>query len=228
MFMFHWSVLILIPGLLLGLWAQQRVVSTFRRYAGVRAGNGRTGRETARAILDASGLQEVAVEAVPGQLSDHYDPAKHAVRLSEAVYGSASVAAQGVAAHECGHALQHQQGYAAMRWRWALLKPAGLGTTLGPWLVLGGFMFGQGGRLLMDVGIALFTCAVLFQIVTLPVEFNASRRAVAQLQGMGAVAPQDVEGVRAVLTAAGWTYVAAAASAILSLAQLLILRRERD
>jgi hypothetical protein len=133
-----------------------------------------------------------------------------------------------VAAHECGHALQHQQGYAAMQWRWMLLKPAGLGTTLGPWLVLGGFMFGQGGLLLVDIGIALFAFAVLFQIVTLPVEFNASRRAVAQLQAVGVVAPQDVQGVRTVLNAAGLTYVAAAASAILSLVQLLILRRERE
>jgi hypothetical protein len=228
MFMFHWSALLLIPGLLLGLWAQQRVVSTFRRFAGVPAGNGLTGRETARRILNASGLQDVAVEPVRGQLSDHYDPVKRVVRLSEAVYGSASVAAQGVAAHECGHALQHQQGYAAMQWRWLLLKPAGLGTTLGPWLVFGGFMFGQGGLLLVDIGIALFAFAVLFQIVTLPVEFNASRRAVAQLQAVGVVAPQDVQGVRSVLNAAGLTYVAAAASAILSLVQLLILRRERE
>jgi len=228
MFMFHWSALLLIPGLLLGLWAQQRVVSTFRRFAGVPAGNGLTGRETARRILNASGLQDVAVERVPGQLSDHYDPVKRVVRLSEAVHDSASVAAQGVAAHECGHALQHQQGYAAMQWRWMLLKPAGLGTTLGPWLVLGGFMFGQGGLLLVDIGIALFAFAVLFQIVTLPVEFNASRRAVAQLQAVGVVAPQDVQGVRTVLNAAGLTYVAAAASAILSLVQLLIMRRERE
>jgi len=228
MFMFHWSALLLIPGLLLGLWAQRRVVSTFRRFAGVPAGNGLTGRETARRILNASGLQDVAVERVPGQLSDHYDPVKRVVRLSEAVHDSASVAAQGVAAHECGHALQHQQGYAAMQWRWMLLKPAGLGTTLGPWLVLGGFMFGQGGLLLVDIGIALFAFAVLFQIVTLPVEFNASRRAVAQLQAVGVVAPQDVQGVRTVLNAAGLTYVAAAASAILSLVQLLIMRRERE
>lgn len=228
MFMFHWSALLLIPGLLLGLWAQRRVVSTFRRFAGVPAGNGLTGRETARRILNASGLQDVAVERVPGQLSDHYDPVKRVVRLSEAVHDSASVAAQGVAAHECGHALQHQQGYAAMQWRWMLLKPAGLGTTLGPWLVLGGFMFGQGGLLLVDIGIALFAFAVLFQVVTLPVEFNASRRAVAQLQAVGVVAPQDVQGVRTVLNAAGLTYVAAAASAILSLVQLLILRRERE
>jgi uncharacterized protein len=228
MFMFHWSTLLLIPGLVLGLWAQRRVTSTFRRYARVPSSNGLTGREMARRILDSSGLTQVPVEPVPGALSDHYDPVKRVVRLSEPVYGSASVAALGVAAHECGHAIQHQQGYAAMQWRWALLKPAGLGTTLGPWMVIAGFFLGQGGTLLVDIGIGLFACAVLFHLVTLPVEFNASRRAVAQLQSVGVVAPQDVQGVRDVLNAAGFTYVAAAAAAILTLVQLLVLRRDRQ
>lgn len=228
MFLFHWSVLLLIPGFILGLWAQHRVSSTFRRYARVPASNGLTGREMARHILNASGLADVEVERVPGQLSDHYDPVKRVVRLSEPVYGSSSVAALGVAAHECGHALQHQQGYAAMRWRWALLQPANLGTSLAPWMVMIGFFLGQGGTLLIDIGIVLFTFAVLFHLVTLPVEFNASRRAVAQLTSAGVVAPQDVKGVRDVLNAAGFTYVAAAAAAILTLLQLVILRRERS
>jgi Zn-dependent membrane protease YugP len=227
MFLFHWSVLLLIPGMLLGLWAQHRVTSTFRRWAGVPSSNGLTGRDMARRILSSAGLADVAVEPAPGQLTDHYDPVKRAVRLSEPVYGYASVAALGVAAHECGHAIQHQQGYAAMRWRWALLRPANLGTTLAPWMVMFGFFLGQAGGVLIDVGIWLFAAAVLFHLVTLPVEFNASRRAVAELTGMGLVAPQDVEGVRAVLNAAGLTYVAAAAAAILTLVQLLILRRER-
>jgi hypothetical protein len=227
MFMFHWSVILLIPGMLLGLWAQHRVTSTFRRYSRVPSSNGMTGREMARRILSNAGLTDVAVEAAPGQLTDHYDPVKRAVRLSEPVYGYASVAALGVAAHECGHAIQHQQGYAAMRWRWALLQPANLGTTLAPWMVMIGFFVGQAGGVLIDVGIGLFAAAVLFHLVTLPVEFNASRRAVAELTSAGLVAPQDVEGVRAVLGAAGFTYVAAAAAAILTLVQLLILRRDR-
>lgn len=226
--MFHWSALLLIPGMLLGLWAQHRVASTFRRYAGVPAGNGMTGRDMARHILANAGLSEIKVEPTQGQLSDHYDPRAKAIRLSEPVYGSASVAALGVAAHECGHAIQDHQGYMAMRLRWTLLAPANLGTSLAPWMVMLGFFMGRGGLLLIDIGIALFVGAVLFHLVTLPVEFNASRRAVAQLQSAGLVAPQDVRGVRDVLNAAGFTYVAAAAAALLTLAQLLILRRSRD
>ena len=227
MFLFHWSAVLLIPGFILGLWAQHRVTSTFRRYAKVPASNGLTGREMAEHILAQAGVSGVAVEATPGQLSDHYDPVKRRIRLSESVYESHSVAALGVAAHECGHAIQHHVGYAAMNWRWALLKPANLGTSLAPWMVMIGFFMGQAGGPLVDVGIVLFTAAVLFHLVTLPVEFNASRRAVEQLQHAGVVAPQDVQGVRAVLNAAGFTYVAAAAAAILTLVQLLILRRSR-
>jgi len=227
MFLFHWSAVLLIPGFILGLWAQHRVTSTFRRYAKVPASNGLTGRQMAEHILAQAGVDGVAVEATPGQLSDHYDPVKRRIRLSESVYESHSVAALGVAAHECGHAIQHHVGYAAMNWRWALLKPANLGTSLAPWMVMIGFFMGQAGGMLVDVGIVLFTAAVLFHLVTLPVEFNASRRAVEHLQQAGVVAPQDVQGVRAVLNAAGFTYVAAAAAAILTLVQLLILRRER-
>ena len=227
MFLFHWSVILLIPGFLLGLWAQHRVSSTFRRYAKVPASNGLTGREMAEHLLAQAGVTGVAVEAGRGQLSDHYDPVKRKIRLSEPVYDSRSVAALGVAAHECGHAIQHHAGYTAMRWRWALLGPANLGTSLAPWLVMIGFFIGQAGGILIDVGIVLFTGAVLFHLVTLPVEFNASHRAIEQLQQAGVVAPQDVQGVRAVLSAAGFTYVAAAAAAILTLVQLLLLRRER-
>lgn len=228
MFLFHWSSLLLLPGFLLGLWAQHRVSSTFRRYAQVPASNGLTGREMAEHILANAGITDVAVESGGGQLSDHYDPVHKKIRLSEPVYASHSVAALGVAAHECGHAIQHQTGYAAMQWRWALLTPANIGTSLAPWLVIMGFFFGQGSTLLIDIGIVLFLGAVLFHLVTLPVEFNASRRAVERLQAAGVVAPQDMQGVREVLNAAGFTYVAAAAAAILTLVQLLILRRGRN
>lgn len=228
MFLWHWSVLLLIPGLVLGLWARHRVVSTFQRYARVPSSSGMTGREMALRILAACGLSNVGVEASPGDLTDHYDPARRVVRLSEPVYGRSSVAALGVAAHECGHALQHQQGYIAMQWRWALLRPANLGTSMAPWLVFLGLVMGRAGSVLMDIGIVLFAAAVVFHLVTLPVEFNASRRAMAQLQAAGVVAPQDVKGVREVLQAAGFTYVAAAAAAVLSLVQLLVLRRERN
>jgi Zn-dependent membrane protease YugP len=178
-------------------------------------------------ILSQSGITGVKVEATGGELSDHYDPRRHAVRLSRTVHDGHSIASLGVAAHECGHAIQDHSGYGPLRFRWALLRPASLGSTLGPWFVIIGFFIGQAGSFLIDLGILLFAAAVLFQIVTLPVELNASRRAVAQLKSAGMVAPQDVQGVREVLKAAAFTYVAAAASAILTLVYLLVLRRER-
>lgn len=227
MFFFHWSVILLIPGLLLGLWAQHRVTSTFRRWAKVRSASGISGREMAQRILAQTGISDVKVEATRGELTDHYDPRTHSVRLSEPVYEGHSVASLGVAAHECGHAMQDEAGYPALKFRWALLKPAGLGSSLGPWLVIIGFFMGQAGGFLINLGIVLFGAAVLFQIITLPVELNASKRAVAQLQMAGMVAPQDVQGVREVLHAAAFTYVAAAASAILALLQLILISRDR-
>jgi Zn-dependent membrane protease YugP len=226
-FVFHWSVILLIPGFILGLWAQHRVTSTFRRWAKVRAASGISGREMAQRILAQTGISNVKVEAVRGELTDHYDPRAHAVRLSEPVYEGHSVASLGVAAHECGHAIQDDAGYGPLKFRWALLKPAGLGSSLGPWLVIIGFFMGQAGGLLINLGILLFGAAVLFQIVTLPVELNASKRAVAQLQMAGMVSPQDEQGVREVLNAAAFTYVAAAASAILSLIHLILISRDR-
>lgn len=228
MFLFDWTVVLLLPGLLLGLWAQNRVISTYRKYANVPSSTGLTGRDMAQAILANSGVSNVKIESTPGQLSDHYDPLRRTLRLSEPVYGSSSIAALGVAAHEAGHALQHARGYFPMTMRWALLTPANIGTTLAPWIVLAGFFMGRAGGVLMDIGILLFSAAVLFHLVTLPVEFNASRRAVSELQAAGVVAPQEVGAVREVLNAAGFTYVAAAAASILSLVRLLVLRRSRD
>jgi len=227
-FYYDWTILLLIPGMLLGLWAQYRVTSTYRKYADVATSTGMTGRDMAKAILANGGLSDVVVEEMPGQLSDHYDPARRVIRLSETVYGSRSVAALGVAAHECGHAFQHQQGYLAMRWRWALLGPANLGTSLAPWIVMAGFFMGRAGGWLIDLGIVLFSAAVLFHLVTLPVEFNASRRAVNELRSAGVVAPNEIGAVEEVLRAAGFTYVAAAAASILVLTRLLLLRRSRD
>ncbi len=228
MFLFDWTVVLLLPGLILGLWAQNRVISTYKKYANVPSSTGLTGRDMAQAILANSGVSNVKIESTPGQLSDHYDPMRRTLRLSEPVYSSNSIAALGVAAHEAGHALQHARGYFPMTMRWALLTPANIGTTLAPWIVLAGFFMGGAGRVLMDIGILLFSAAVLFHLVTLPVEFNASRRAVSELQAAGVVAPQEVGAVREVLNAAGFTYVAAAAASILSLVRLLVLRRSRD
>jgi len=227
MFFGDWTFLILIPGLILGIWAQRRVISTYRKYANVPSSSGLTGREMAARILLHGGVTDVAIEPTPGQLSDHYDPVRRTLRLSQPVYDSNSIAALGVAAHEAGHAIQHAQHYFPMSVRWALLTPANLGTTIAPWLVIAGFFLGQAGPIVMDIGILLFSAAVLFHLVTLPVEFNASRRAVRELQTAGIVAPNEVGAVREVLQAAGFTYVAAAASSVLGLLRLLILRRER-
>jgi len=227
MFFGDWTFLILIPGLILGIWAQRRVISTYRKYANVPSSSGLTGREMAARILQHGGVTDVAIEPTPGQLSDHYDPVRRTLRLSQPVYDSNSIAALGVAAHEAGHAIQHAQHYFPMSVRWALLTPANLGTTIAPWLVIAGFFLGQAGPIVMDIGILLFSAAVLFHLVTLPVEFNASRRAVRELQTAGIVAPNEVGAVREVLQAAGFTYVAAAASSVLGLLRLLILRRER-
>jgi uncharacterized protein len=227
-YFYDWTFLLLIPGLILGIWAQRRVISTYRKYADVPSTSGLTGREMAARILLHGGVTDVAIEPTPGQLSDHYDPVKRTLRLSQPVYDSSSIAALGVAAHEAGHAIQHAQHYFPMSLRWALLTPANLGTTIAPWLVIAGFFLGQAGPIVMDIGIVLFSAAVLFHLVTLPVEFNASRRAVQELKTAGIVAPNEVGAVREVLQAAGFTYVAAAASSVLGLIRLLVLRRQRN
>jgi Zn-dependent membrane protease YugP len=227
MYLFDWTFVLLIPGLILGLWAQRRVISTYRKYQDVPSSSGLTGREMAAHILQHGGVTDVTIEPTAGQLSDHYDPMSHTLRLSEPVYASSSIAALGVAAHEAGHAIQHARGYVPMSLRAALLTPANLGTTIAPWLVIAGFFLGTAGHLVMDIGIGLFSAAVLFHLVTLPVEFNASRRAVQELQTAGVVAPSEVGAVREVLQAAGFTYVAAAAASVLGLIRLLVLRRDR-
>lgn len=194
--------------LLVHFWLKR----TYRTWHGVPGASGLTGFETARAVLDLNGLREVKVEAVPGLLSDHYDPRDRTVRLSEENYRGSSVAAAAVAAHEAGHALQHAQAYAPLRWRSALVPVAGIGANFGPWLILAGLLFGAFG--LLQVGLVLFAAAVLFQLVTLPVEFDASRRALAQMHRLGLVTPADTGGAQRVLNAAALTYVAAAASSV--------------
>jgi uncharacterized protein len=195
---------------------QMWLKSTYGKWSKVQNASGLTGAETAQAILRANGLSEVRVEAVKGQLTDHYDPRDKVVRLSEGNYRVPSVAAMAVAAHEVGHAIQHAQAYAPLQWRAALVPVANIGGNFGPWLVLAGFFMGQAG--LIQVGLILFAAAVLFQIVTLPVEFNASSRAMAQMRDLGIVTQRDSGGARAVLSAAAMTYVAAMAA---SLAYLL-------
>ena len=225
---FDWTMFLLIPGMLFAFWAQWRVKSTFDKYAQVRTTGGRTGGDAARALLNAFGAGDVGVEHVPGKLSDHYDPSKRVVRLSDGVYGSDSVAALGVAAHEVGHALQDAKGYAPMRWRWSLLGPANLGSTLAMPMAFIGLLLGRGGIWLLDLAIILFSAAVLFHVVTLPVEFNASKRAYANLTSANIASREEALMAKKVLDAAALTYLASAAVAFLSLLRLILLRNSRD
>ena len=184
---------------------------------------GLNGRDTALTILQANGAADVKVEMVRGTLSDHYDPASKTVRLSEANFNQASVAGMAVAAHEVGHALQHAQSYAPLQWRSSILPVASLGSRWGPMLAIFGLFLGVSG--LLQIGIILFGAAVVFQLVTLPVEFDASRRALVQLDRLGLVTPEDTGGARSVLTAAAMTYVAAAATSIMYLVYFLLASR---
>jgi len=225
---FDWTMLLLVPGMLFAFYARWKVSSTFKRYAQVRTPSGRTGHDVARQLLNVYGASDVTVEHVPGRLSDHYDPTKKVVRLSDDVYGSDSVAALGVAAHEVGHALQHAQGYMPMRWRWSLLGPANLGSTLAMPMAFIGLILGRGGIWLLDLAIILFSGAVLFHVVTLPVEFNASRRAYRHLVGGNVASREEAAMAKKVLDAAALTYLAGAAVALLSLLRLVLLRNSRD
>ncbi len=220
------TFVLLLPALALALYAQLKVSGTFNRYAQVPSARGMTGAEVAAELLRRRGVRDVRVEPVGGLLgaglSDHYDPRTKTLRLSAQVYGSTSVAAIGVAAHEAGHALQHREGYAPLALRSAIVPVAQLGT-MAAWVLFAiGLVTSQ--PLLMDLGILLFLGYILFSLVTLPVEFNASSRAVAVLQGEGFVLPQEAQGVRAVLNAAALTYVAAAFMAVMQLVRLLVLR----
>ncbi|MFA6472710.1 MAG: zinc metallopeptidase [Candidatus Latescibacterota bacterium] len=233
--MFFWdnTMLLMIPGLILTLWAQAKVSSAYKKYSQVRSRSGVTGAQVARDILNRSGLSKVTVEPVKGELTDHYDPSAGVLRLSEGVYGSQSIAALGIAAHEAGHAIQHGEKYPALVLRTAVAPAAATGSQLGIWLFMIGMfipMFAHGMNLnwLLDLGIYLFSVAVVFTIVTLPVEFNASSRALVILEKGGYLTADEIPEARAVLRAAAWTYVAAATTAILTLLRLIILRNQRD
>lgn len=226
-------ILISLPALLLGLWAQMRVKSAFKKYSKVASARGITGAQAARRILDANGLHHVQVEQVNGFLSDHYDPRSKVLRLSPDVYRSPSLASVGVAAHEAGHALQDQKNYAPLTWRSAMVPTVQLGSWLGPIVFMAGFFmmgsFGQMGETIAWLGLALFAATALFAVVTLPVEFDASKRAKVLLVSEGILAPQELDGVNKVLNAAALTYVAAAIQAVMTLmyyAFLLMGRRD--
>jgi hypothetical protein len=227
---FDSTFLLLIPPLIFALWAQWKVQHTYQRFSRVPAGVGRSGREIALAIMARNGVSDVKVEEVGGVLSDHYDPRAKAVRLSHHNYREHSIASIAVAAHEVGHVLQHAEGYVPLQIRSLLAPVAGFGSMLAFPLFFIGLIFGASpiSKPMMDLGILLFTGAVLFQVVTLPVEFDASRRALAQITSTGAVMPEEVAQAKQVLDAAALTYVAGAAMAAMQLLRLILLRNSRD
>ncbi len=219
-----------IPPLLLGLWAQMRVKSAFAQYSKVRTSTGINGAQAARKILDLNGLQSVSIERVGGRLSDHYDPSQKVLRLSGDVYGAPSIASVGVAAHEAGHALQDQKHYGPLRLRSAIVPAVQFGSWLGPIIFMIGFIMSSTlGDTLAWIGILLFGAMAVFTLVTLPVEFDASKRAKAQLATAGILSPQEIQGVDKVLDAAALTYVAAAVQAVTTmLYYVMLMGRRRD
>ena len=209
----------------IGFWAQHRVKSTFAKNLEVPVANGMTGAQVARSILDANGLNEVPVEETPGTLSDHYDPRSKSVHLSPEVYRGVSVASTAVGAHEVGHAIQHAKSYAFFQFRSAMFPAVAFASRIWMLFLFGGFILGTLG--LVWVGIALYAIAVLFQLVTLPVEFDASNRAKRQLSDLGLVASPEAAGVKSTLTAAAWTYVAGALASVAVLLYYLSLLQNR-
>jgi uncharacterized protein len=211
--------------LVIGLWAQHRVRSTFARNLQVPASHGLTGAEVARRVLDANGLQDVPIEETPGSLSDHYDPRNRSVHLSTDVYHGRSISSTAVGAHEIGHAIQHATAYTFFRVRSAMFPAVAFASQIWLLFLIGGIFLQIAG--LIVVAVALYSVAVLFQIVTLPVEFDASRRAKGQLRDLGLVASTEASGVQSVLKAASWTYVAGALAAIALLLYYLSLLSNR-
>ncbi len=222
------TFLILIPGILLALYAQIKVNSTYAKYKGIRNSRMITGHECARRILDANGLQNVQIQAVRGNLTDNYNPVNQVLNLSEEVYNGTSISSVSIAAHECGHALQHAQGYAPIRVRSALVPVVNAASILSWVLILAGYFFALFN--LTTIGIIFFSSTVIFQLVTLPVEFNASDRALVQLESLGIATDTEIYGAKKVLNAAAFTYIAATIVALLQLLRIIMLfgGRRRD
>ena len=228
---FFWdpTYFLVLIGVIICSIASAKVRSTYNRYNRVRSSSGMTGAQAAERILRAAGITDVSIRHVSGNLSDHYDPRTKTGNLSDTVYGSQSVAAIGVAAHECGHVMQHAHGYFPLTFRSALVPVANIGSTLAwPLILIGLFFSGKSSSLFIQFGILLFSLAVLFQLVTLPVEFNASRRALASVEQLGLLSSDEIPKTRRVLSAAALTYVASAAAAILQLLRLILLFGGRD
>jgi len=218
-------LILVLPAAVLSMWASFMVKSTFAKYSKVQCSSRITGVDAASLLMRVNNINDVKVEAVSGSLTDHYDPSAKKLRLSEPVYGSASIAAVGVAAHETGHAIQHAVKWGPLVMRSTLVPAANIGSKMGPWLATAGIAFSLSS--LINIGIILFSGAVLFYVVTLPVEFNASSRAIAILRSNNVLTGEELKGVKKVLSAAAMTYVASALTAFLSLLRLILLSRRR-
>lgn len=225
MFFDSYYLVLVVPTLILSLIAQALVSSTYAKYSKVGTKRGFSGAETAQLLLKTQMVRGVTIEQTPGKLTDHYDPSSRTLRLSSGVHSSASIAAVGVAAHETGHALQHAQGWGPLILRSTLVPAANIGSSIGPYVAIAGLFFGM--PLLLNAGIALFGIAVVFYVITLPVEFNASSRAIALLRQNAVLSESELIGVKKVLTAAAMTYVASALTAVASLLRLILLSRNR-
>lgn len=224
-------IVLVLPAVLLSLWASWNVNSTYRRYSQDSNLRGLTAAEAARRVLNANGLSNVPIECIPGELTDHYDPSANVVRLSEGVFGSCSTAAIGVACHEVGHAIQHATGYLPVRIRSAIVPVTNIGAKLSVPLIMAGLLLsGFSQKLIMAayIGILLFSLCAVFQIVTLPTEFNASRRALVSIQDMNLLTGEELTGARRTLRAAALTYVAALTTTLVQLLRFIILVNSRS
>lgn len=221
--------LFMIPGLLFSLWAQWKVQSAYGKYKQIANSRNITGAQAARYLLDSSGLGDVKIEESQGMLSDHYDPTSRTLRLSPENYRVPSIAAVGIAAHEMGHALQHAENYGPLKLRSSIVPVANIGASFGPWIIIGGLLLGM--RELAVVGLVVFAAAFVFTLITLPVEFDASSRALRLMERNSLLSTTEMQGARSVLSAAAWTYVAAAVAALLQVLYYVLLifgGRRRD
>lgn len=221
----YYYLVLVVPTLILSIIAQILVKSTFSKYSHIRCTRNISGREAAQLLLGKNGIGNVTIESVSGSLTDHYDPGSKKLRLSSPVYDQPTIAAVGVAAHEAGHAIQHAKGYGPLALRSGLVPIANLGSSVGPWLAVAGFFFSL--PLLVNIGIVLFGGAVVFYVITLPVEFNASGRALQLLKNENILNAEELKGVRKVLSAAAMTYVASALTALMSFLRLILISRGR-
>ena len=224
-------IVLVLPAVLLSLWASWNVNSTYRRYSQDSNSRGLTAAEAARRVLNANGLSNVPIECIPGELTDHYDPSANVVRLSEGVFGSCSTAAIGVACHEVGHAIQHATGYLPVRIRSAIVPVTNIGAKLSVPLIMAGLLLsGFSQKLIMAayIGILLFSLCAVFQVVTLPTEFNASRRALVSIQNMNLLTGEELTGAKRTLRAAALTYVAALTTTLVQLLRFIILVNSRN